>query len=276
LNGNNPVLLDGSPKTLPYADGFESGKLDDWNIDFGTGVKEIVSDDAAEGSKSFYYANTGTSSEHYHGIHQEFVSGSQPEYIGFQVKSGSNTLADAYVVFLDSNGEDVIWFTASNSGFLYINGDVGGDESYEYEALEWYDIELKNIDWEDSDFDFYINGVLIKADIPFRNEDLISDIASMYLYNYHASEAWFDDIAIGEPSNNWLSSESTNIQVEPGNSVDVEIIFNAEGLMEDDYYGNVILSTNDPSNKNVNIPAHLFVNGAPSISISEETLSFEC
>jgi hypothetical protein len=53
-----------------------------------------------------------------------------------------------------------------------------------------------------------VNGELIKADISFRNPVSIEQFDALYLYNYHASEAWWDDINIGGTPFSWLKPES--------------------------------------------------------------------
>ena len=66
-----------------------------------------------------------------------------------------------------------------------MNEDVGGDNSYPYNALQWYHVEFRDIDWVDKDFDYYVDGELIKADIPLRNPGNVNDVELLYLYNFH-------------------------------------------------------------------------------------------
>jgi hypothetical protein len=177
---------------FPYGDGFESGQYSGWLDDGGSGTKEATTSTAALGSYSFHYNNI--TSGHLHGIHQEFNPGSQPTYVSFYIRSGSTSTADAYFL-LRSGLNDVIWFYARETGFLYVNANVGGNESYAYNALQWYHIEFRDIDWVDKDFDYYVNGGLVKADVPFRNAGSVNDVDTLYLYNYSSNaNAWWDGI----------------------------------------------------------------------------------
>jgi len=56
----------------------------------------------------------------------------------------------------------------------------------------WYEILLV-MDWAGQRFDWYVDGVLIQANIPFRG--VTPDVQEFHLYNYSANEvAWFDEI----------------------------------------------------------------------------------
>lgn len=208
---------------IPYREGFESGNFDSWKEEVKGGIKEVTSTTSASGEFSFYYNNNTVG--HAHGIHQEFPI-SQPTYISFYIKSGSTTTTDAYFV-LSSGMQEAIFFFARANGTLYVNEDVGGDNSVYYEALQWYHIEFRDMDWEDKDFDYYVNGELIKADIPFRNPHS-EGINRLNLYNYsHNAKAWWDDIHIGDQQNNWLYSDTLTGTVPKGSSQKVGITFDA-------------------------------------------------
>jgi len=261
-------------QTIPYLDGFESGNLDDWIIGNAIGTREVVETDPAVGNRCFYYENT-TSGNHFNGITQEFEANSTPEYISFHVKSSSTTSHDAY--FVTANGTtSLIWFYANAEGNLYVNEDVGGDASVPYESNRWYHIEYKDIDWTYKVFDYYVDGILIKADIPMRNPNSAYGITATYLYNFENSEAWWDQIQVGGKELNWLNCPNSSLTVAPGQSIDVLVFLDAAGLEAGNYSGAVSISGNDPLNNEEIVPVHLEVIGAPNISVSTDTLSFEC
>ncbi|MGE0021312.1 MAG: S8 family serine peptidase [Draconibacterium sp.] len=267
----NEAVVNFSPKPLSFYDGFESGSLDEWILDSGTGTKEIVSTTAAKGKKSLHIQNTSTG--HFIGVHQEFNPGSQPKYISAYIKSGSTSLADAYLVFLDQAGNEVIWFYATESGMFYVNGDVGGHDSFIYNANVWYHIEFKDIDWIDKDFDYYVDGELVKADIPMRNSGSINDIAFLNLYNFHTSEAWWDEINVGE-NLSWLTAENSELTVMEGTSEQTGIKMKAAGLVSGLYEADILLSSNDPANPEVRVPVSLNVTAIPDIDVSPMTIDF--
>jgi len=260
---------------LPFRDGFESGNFNKWVNDGGSGTKEATSATAAAGKYSFHYSYTG-SNDHLHGIHQDFEKGSQPKYIGFYIRSGSVQSSDAYfVVTTNQPGiTEVIWFYAKNTGFLYVNADVGGDEAYPYKALQWYHIEFRDIDWTAKNFDYYVDSKLVKADIPFRNAAVVNDMDRLYLYNFHSgSEAWWDDINVGGAgSTDWLTVKPDSGSVAAGASLDLQLKFDATGLNGGNYRANVAIASNDTNNALVKIPARLLVIGAPDIALSDTVL----
>jgi len=262
---------------LPFYDGFESGNFNKWVNDGGSGTKEVTSATAAVGKYSFHYQYTG-SANHIHGIHQDFEKGSQPKYIGFYIRSSSVQNSDAYfVVTTNQPGiTEVIWFYAKSTGFLYVNADVGGDETYPYKALQWYHIEFRDIDWAAKNFDYYVDSRLVKADIPFRNSAVVNDIDRLYLYNFHSgSEAWWDEIDVGGAggSTGWLTARLDSGSVAAGSTLDLQLQFDATGLNGGNYRANVAIASNDTNKALVKIPARLLVIGAPDIALSDSVLN---
>jgi len=258
---------------IPFFDSFEDGNYDGWTEDYGVGIREVTNATAAHGIYSFHYQNT-TSNGHFQGIHRDFNPGSQPEYVSFYVRSGSTSLADAYFVLAGDNpNTEAIFFFASDNGFFYINGDVGGDYSYPYNANQWYFIEFKNIDWVNKNFDYYVDRSLVKADIGFRFAGIANQFSRLYLYNFHASNAWWDGINIGSIAN-WISTNPTSGTVPAGGSMDIEVTFDATGLNGGDYYANILISSNDPDEPQDTTPVHLHVTGAPDIAVSDTILDY--
>jgi subtilisin family serine protease len=263
----------GQAVNLPFYDGFEDGNFNDWTNDYGTGTKEVTDNTAAKGIYSFYYHNI--TDGHFHGIHQEFPVESQPEYVSFYIRSSSVSNHDAYVVLLDNNFSDIIWFFARGNGYLYVNADVGGDESYAYNANQWYHIEFRDINWVDKNFDYYVDNVLIKEDIPFRNASYADNISSAYLYNYTpGAQAWWDEIRIGGSYTEWLSLDPISGIIPANSTLDIEVTFNAAGMEQGDYNSNIMITSNDPDESEVSIAAHLHVTGAPDIYAETDTLDF--
>jgi hypothetical protein len=86
------------------------------------------------------------------------------------VRAGTTANSAGYFVLSTGNdpASSVIFFFARSTGFFYVNADVGGNESFPYNALQWYHVEFKNLDWTAKNFDYYVDGELIQADVPFR------------------------------------------------------------------------------------------------------------
>jgi len=259
-----------SPKM--FEDGFEDGDYDGW-LEAGSGVKEVTSSTAAKGIYSYHESSSPSS--HFNGIYQEFDF-IQPGYVSFYIRSGSTTTSDAYCVLRNSVGEDLIWFFASQSGYLYINDDIGGDQTYVYTALTWYHIEFKNIDFTTKTFDYYVDEELIKAGIPFRNAPYVEEISRVDVYNFtEGSEAWWDEILISEEEFVWIDFDYTSGTIPSGDSALVGFYFDATGLYGGDYFADVIVTSNDPDESKVTVPAYLQVTGAPDIAISEDTIDYD-
>lgn len=262
---------------LPFYDGFEDGNISDWIDDGGAGVKEATNTTAAKGQYSFHYSYTGAST-HFHGIHQDFAAGSRPDYVSFYIRPSVNNLSHAYFLLYAGGGNTgAIFFFARASGFFYINADVGGNESFRYNAQQWYHVEFKNIDFTKQTFDYYIDGVLNQAAIPFRNAGLVNDFDRVYLYNFASnSEAWWDEIRLGSGSApvTWLSIAPDSGRVFEGAAFDLEVKLDATGLDGGGYDGEIMITSNDPNNGSTRVPVHMTVIGAPDIALSDSALDF--
>jgi hypothetical protein len=72
----------------------------------------------------------------------------------------------------------------------------------------------------------------------------------------------------------WLSADPTLDTIQAGDSLRVEITFDAYGLYGGDYFADIIVSSNDPDEPKLFVPAHLHVTGAPDITVSEDTMNY--
>jgi hypothetical protein len=241
-------------------DDFEDGDYNGWSDCGSYGIKEVTNTTAANKSDYSYHEYESPPTSHYDGIYQE-LGAAQPGYISFYIRSGSNTTHDAYFVLTSSSGDDAIFFFARGSGNFYVNGNAGGDETYSYAALTWYHIEFKNIDFTSKTFDYYVNEVLIKTDIPFRDASIIQNFDRLDLYNFtEGSQAWWDEILIAtEEPPIWITVDTAGGTVPAGDSTQIEVRFNAAGMDVGNYYADIIIENNDPGNSEVKISAHMQV-----------------
>lgn len=276
-----PWVAAGATK-LPFFDGFESGSLNDWTNGSGAGTRQVVSTTAAAGTKSFYYDYQG-STGHFHGISRSFASASKPKSLSFWIRSGSTTTHDGYIVLTDGTyGDDLIWFFARGSGKFYVNGNLsGGDESFSYQANVWYKVEFRDLDWISKNFDYYVNGTLVKADIPFRNSATVDEVSQLWLYNFSTdSKAWWDDIRVLDNRLDWLTVAPDGTTLSPGQSATLTVTFDATDKTVGSYPGQIDISSNDPANPVVSVPATMEVLAAPntppvadpqSVTLNEDT-----
>jgi len=74
---------------------------------------------------------------------------------------------------------------------------------------------------------------------------------------------------------NWLAANPDSGAIPAGESLKVEVTFDATGLNGGDYYADIIVSSNDPDEPQDTTPAHLHVTGAPDIALSDDSLDFD-
>lgn len=176
----------------------------------------VVVDNAmgADGSTSSMYLDNRTEvGDYWNGsIAIEFPDGIRPTYISFyaRYKEDYDSTGVGYalaVVFHTSlnteESDDPIYFEfETENHYFSTNGDV---ETYGTALPNtWYHIEFKNIDWEANTHDFYVDGVLIEADIELYSDDELDPdfyIRKMTIGSDAGGvdaeqEAWIDQIKI--------------------------------------------------------------------------------
>jgi hypothetical protein len=72
----------------------------------------------------------------------------------------------------------------------------------------------------------------------------------------------------------WLDCDTTEGSISAGDSVLIEVTFDAVGLNGGDYFADIIIASNDPDESEVIVPAHLHVTGVPDITVSADTIDF--
>ena len=72
----------------------------------------------------------------------------------------------------------------------------------------------------------------------------------------------------------WLTFDPASGLLSAGSSTDIDITFDATHSIGGDHDTDVIISSNDPDESRILIPAHLHVTGIPNISLSDSTLDF--
>jgi hypothetical protein len=76
------------------------------------------------------------------------------------------------------------------------------------------------------------------------------------------------------PLQQWLTVSPTSGRVHAGQSQNVEVRFNALGLVGGNFNGTVHVRSNDPDESDVQLPAHLHVIGAPDIAVAPTSIDF--
>lgn len=265
------VAVSASPVGLFY-ENFESAALQNWEKGSTIGTREITSETAAKGLFSYHYSNA-VSGEHYNGISRTFLPEIRPKSISFYIQSATNDLAGGYFILTDESGAECIWFYASYNGAYYVNNDIQGDNSYQYKALEWNKIELSNIDWENSVFDYSVNGKIVKEKISMRNAHPNASLGTLQLYNYDATEVWFDAIDIGGKGE-WVFYDSPAGTISPGTQKEITVTFSPRNLVGGEYNAAMSITCDDPANPRITIPIKMLVTDAPTLSADTTLLDF--
>lgn len=72
----------------------------------------------------------------------------------------------------------------------------------------------------------------------------------------------------------WISLDTPSGSITAGDSVFVEVTFDATYLIGGDYFADITIASNDPDESEVIVPAHLNVTGVPDITVSADTMDF--
>jgi hypothetical protein len=275
IPGAGPAPSSPNQDDFRFQENFEDGDFNGWQVAPQTAVREVTTATAANGTAHSYHEENFTIG-HLQGIYRLFPA-EQPSYMSFYVRSASATTSAGYFAVFDASGRELIFFFASSSGRFYVNADVGGDESFVYAPLTWYHVEFRNIDYASKRFDYYVNGSLVKQGVPFRFPSIVQAVSRVDLYNFDSgSEAWWDEIVLADnASPSWLQAAPAAATVPAGESVEIAITFDAAGLNGGDYDAQIVVTSNDPDEPVVSVPAHLHVTGAPDIMLSGEEVTLE-
>lgn len=76
------------------------------------------------------------------------------------------------------------------------------------------------------------------------------------------------------PDENWIQANLTEGQIPAGESMNVEVQLNADGLFGGVYYGNINIASNDPVTPVLSVPVTLNVTGTPDISVSQDNIAY--
>jgi len=181
--------------TLPFSESFESGNYDNWVNNKGS--YSVTNSVAQDGS----YSLTSSTSGSYTGLTRYFEAGSQPTDVSIYIRSGATNQNDAYFAMTGEERtgtkSDVFFFYAQSTGKLTMIGSTKKD-TLPYNANQWYHIEIKNINWTNKQFDYYVDGNLIEANMGFRG-NAMNECYALHVYN-HASgtTAYWDNIVLDD------------------------------------------------------------------------------
>jgi len=184
---------------------------------------------------------------------------------------------------------DDIWITREQGGAIF---------NIFYESQDWHPHNPAGTEWAAGSFDDIgsvvfetfgtdvlghsigdsLNNYFIPNNLPLLMHLIDDDVYyevyfhSWQLGNVGDGGGGFSYTRVTEPRAIHLSSESGTVAA--GSSFDVDVMFDASGMYSGDYYANITISSNDTSNAQIVVPAHLSVTGSPNIWVEEDTLDF--
>jgi uncharacterized repeat protein (TIGR01451 family) len=243
-NFNSRVNLSasgGSGSAVLFADDFESGNFSSWTTGSDPVTRAVTNDTAASGTYSFTII--GGVNDHYEGIWHN-LSNLTPAQVSFYVRASTTTQYGGYVVLANAangsattTGNTAVFFYMQATGAMGLYEDVGGFHGVPYAANQWYHISLL-FNWTNKTVDYYVNGTLAIAAIPFRAPS-VSSLSIVHLYNYSSTQAWWDNVQ-------FLSGNApAPIAISPTNSGSFSNGIWTGGISVQTPATNVVLSAND-------------------------------
>ncbi len=220
-----------------------------------------------------YEGNRGISNPEWH-YRNDFTIGDPKENLSIWIKF--NDYGRFYLGFgANSGGCYSLVAGANTNEFILQNNEYYEFENVtsvyqEYSLDTWYKIEVVFVDTEDLQFNLYdSDGSTLLNSFSYHINGFVKDGIAIRGFG-----SCGDLIKINSQDLDWITEEPLNGIIHAGNSEDISVKFNAKGLYGGGYFANIGITTNDPLDQNVTVPAHLHVTGAPDISIAHDTLNF--
>jgi len=111
-----------------------------------------------------------------------------------------------------------------------------------------------------------LNEATIGIQNAARNDGLTVVYNAAYVHNALAVEF--------RPPAGWLAVAPEAGTLPPGGSIDLDVAFDATDLIGGDYGANIDITTNDPANGVIRVPAALHVTGIPDIDAQPSSLTY--
>ncbi|MGB0427290.1 MAG: PKD domain-containing protein [Flavobacteriales bacterium] len=256
------VNTNSSASNYLFYEGFESGNLNQWNLNSTSSV-QITSNDPAVGG----HCVRNPEYNFYNGLHTD-LGNITPGYASVRIKTDNIGIPSAYYVIKSSEGQTAIsLYNFNNLWRLVSDGNVVHASTIV--PSQWYHFEFKNIDFSTQTFDFYIDGALLVSEATFV--DYAIDFKALDLYSvnqFSLGEADYYDELIFSPEEavpSWIDFSQNNFQIAVGDSVTFDLTLSAEGLNNGTYESDFILSSNDPNNPTDTIAISFTVDGDAQI-----------
>jgi len=184
---------------------------------------------------------------------------------------------------------DYIWITRADNGAIFNAYSEDGDvHPHNPEGTEWAigsfeDINSVEFGTFGTDILGHSVGTVLNDSLIPNNMPMLMHIIDDDLYYEVYFHSWTQSAQGGGfsytrviESNifNAISISPQSGTVSTGSSSDIDIIFDASGLFGGEYYGEIIVASNDPDYPEVAVPVHLSVTSSSDIWVDPDTMDF--
>ncbi|MCF8241750.1 MAG: choice-of-anchor D domain-containing protein [Melioribacteraceae bacterium] len=180
---------------------------------------------------------------------------------GIIIAIGMDDMGNLYGHDLD---QDVIYYIDKNTAAGTVVGSTGFDANY-----------AQGMGWNHATGEMYLaayNNATSAGEL--RVVDLETG-ATAALGSLGAGDE-MDGLSFkGSFGGDWLATDIDMGTVAPGSYVDVEVTFDATGVLGGTYYADIVVASNDPVTPEARVACDLTVTGAPNIEVSSDSLDFE-
>lgn len=185
-----------SAKAIWIVDDFEDGDIMGWATPSGPCTAAI----AAPGASSSFCMGVNGACGHYGGTFYD-IGGFAATGVSLSVRPSGPGANHLYVVLDDDDNSVngyIIAFFANDSGWFSVWGDLGTQYLLmPNDDLDWHSLQF-DIDWVGKNVDVVMDGQYRQYNVPF-DDDTISTIRRMHLYNFDMASAWYDTVEMATP-----------------------------------------------------------------------------
>lgn len=266
--------LDFQPESglgLPvFWESFESTPLD-FTVTSEYLAETVADPEAPQGNKVLKL--TGGATIDYTGLLYD-VEPTQYQYVGYWVKPVSTVGVSAVFRLWTPFG---IMLNCWYDGFTqHYNINVIGNTTLVLPMAinEWHHVECKNIDYLLHTFDLYIDGQLVQDNFNWFIETV--GITRLQLSNWDSTVSYFDAVSAftSEGTEQLITFAPQSGAVPAQQTAQVDVVFNAEGLLPGDYTGKVLVTNNSQNQPYVEVPFVMTVTPGAALRVDADTLDF--
>ncbi|MEZ4988204.1 MAG: HYR domain-containing protein [Saprospiraceae bacterium] len=210
-----------------FYEGFESGGLGQFSEPNPSIYTTTVTTTAPAAGSTYSVNLQGGNSTHDNPAIETTFSPIQPTNLSFYMKAHADKF-HGYFRMLDDNDVPVFTITFFKFGQSFsFNNCCGTSGTGHYTLNQWHHVELRDIDWVNKRYNFYIDNVLqFGGNTQFEGLGTnggAANVAKIYMYNYNTdSDASFDEITLSTTGSGPTYTYAWENSVNPGTVISTE------------------------------------------------------